>query len=316
MTTESEIHDALASTFDEYEIRERVRVGKRNTVYDVTVDGRRTACKTTDCQPEILAREGAVLNAVTERTAVPAPSVLSAGDGYLLLEWVHGNPYGSYDARDGCQARLRTVGRTLARLHDATADWFTGHGPLERGAGPLSVDQPTDWSDRFSEFVNRWAADLTAERNADVAAAVVETVGANRDCFVRCSPTLVHGEASPDHVLCDGTEVTALLDWELAQAAPGEFDLVWAERDLLGRPVTDEGHGPYRRALIDGYESERRLEPGFSYRRELYRAAFAMRELEIETDAITAEMDSDEYEASLRTYVRDRLAAAELEGPP
>lgn len=316
MTTKSELRTVLASDFDEYTIRDCVRVGERNTVYDVTIAGRRVACKTTKNQPGTLAREGAILIAVGERTPVEVPDVLGMGDGYLLMEWVEGDTLEMNHDQEAKQAKLHDVGRTLAQLHGSTTNWFAAHGALEQGDAPLTVDQPADWPDRLESFVNDWAIELGGTQYAEVGRAVVTAVERHRKRFAECSPVLVHGEASPDHVVFDGGAVTALIDWEISQAAPGPFDLVWTERDFLGRPVENEGHRGLRRALIDGYRSQRRLDPDFWFHREMYRAAFGMRELTIFTDPqMPPQSERDDYGALLRKYVYDRLDAADSIDP-
>ncbi|WP_436909777.1 phosphotransferase family protein [Halosimplex marinum] len=312
MTTESTLREALASESDHYTVRRRVRVGERNTVFEATVDGRRAACKLTDCQPATLAHEGAVQRAIAERTDRRVPAVLADGDGYLLLEWVDGETCADRDPGERRRDRLRSVGRWLARLHGATEGWFDGHGTLERSGRPLAVAEPAAWATRLGEFVERWAGELAGTASADTGTAVASAVDAHRESLANCRPVLVHGEASGDHVLFDGGEVATLLDWELAQAAPGGFDLVWAERDLLGRSVSAGRHGSLRRALYDGYASERHLGPGFPVRRELYRAAFAMRELTLVHDPeMPAQSGREDYGAALRGFVSGRLAAAD-----
>ncbi|WP_327052900.1 phosphotransferase family protein [Halomicrococcus gelatinilyticus] len=308
MTTESTVRDALASQFEDVAVRDCLRRDARNTVHEVSVDGRRAVCKTTDTQPAMLAREGAVLAAVGERTAVPVPAVLAAGDGHLVLAWARGDVDDRDDPRDRRRERLRAVGRTLARLHRDTAGWFDGHGALEEGGGPLVVARPTGWPDRFAGFVDDWAATLAGTRDADAGDAVREFVGEHRHEFADRSPVLVHGEPAPDHVRFDGGEVTALLDWELAQAAPGAFDLVWAERDFLRTPTAVAVDDDLRTALHEGYEAERPLPPEAAFRCEVYRAAFAMRDLRL------VGQDSEDCRESLRTYVFDRLDAATNRG--
>ena len=303
MTTESTVRDALASKFEEATVHDCLRSSDRNAVYEVSVAGRRAVCKTTDSQPAMLAREGAVLAAVAERTAVPVPDVLAAGDGSLVLEWAGSDAHDA-DGRDRRRERLRAVGRVLARLHRATKGWFDGHGALERGSGPLAVARPTDWADRLAGFVDDWATDLAETRDADVGSAVVEFVDEHRHAFADRPPVLVHGEPAPDHVRFDGREVAALLDWEIAQAAPGAFDLVWAERDFLRTPLGTEVDDELQAALHEGYETERPLSQGSAFRREVYRAAFAMRDLRLVGDG-------DERRKSLRSYAFDRLDAAE-----
>ena len=312
MTTESVLRETLASNADDYTVHRRVRVGERNTVFEATVDGRRTACKLTDCQPATLAHEGAVQRAVAERTGLWVPGVVDSGEGYLLLEWIDGETCAGRDPGQRRRDRFRSVGRWLARLHGATEGWFDGHGALDPGVRPLSVAESVAWPTRLGEFVERWADDLAGTPGAETGAAVVSAVDSHRATLADCPPVLIHGEASGDHVLFDGREVATLLDWELAQAAPGGFDLVWAERDFLGRPTSADGYGPLRRALYDGYAEERRLGPGFAVRRELYRAAFATRELTLVHDPeMPAQSDRDDYGAALRAFVSDRLDAAE-----
>jgi fructosamine-3-kinase len=201
MITETTLQSVLASAFDEYSIHERVRTGARNAVYDVTVNGTRAACKTTEHQPGVLAREGAVLRTLDKRTTVRVPTVLATGDGVLLLEWVEGDTDEPDDPPERRRALLSTVGRTMARLHNATRGWFGSHGELKLGDGPLTVDTPVDWPDRLRAFVDGWADDVSTTRYAEVGSAVVETVSTHRELFADCMPALVHGEVSPDHVL-------------------------------------------------------------------------------------------------------------------
>lgn len=314
MTTEFTFHDALASQFDEHAIHDCLRDGDRNTVYEASVDGRRAVCKTTDSQLAILAREGAVLDAVAGRTPVPVPKLLATGDGYLVLEWVSGDGYDCSDERDRCRARLRSVGRLLARLHRATASWFDGHGALERANGSLAVARPTDWPDQLTAFVDDWAASLAGTPDADVGTAVAEFVGEYRHAFADASAVLVHGEPGPEHVRFDGREVTALLDWEISQAAPGEFDLVWAEREFLRSPLGSAVDDEMRAALHEGYEAERSLSRESAFHCEVYRAAFAMRDLTLVEDAIENAGTGDDVRTSVREYVFDRLDAAESMG--
>lgn len=306
MTMDTPLHDLLGSTFDRYAVRDHVRTGDRHAVFEVTVEGRRAACKVTDEHPATLAREAAVLRAVNERTSLPVPTVLADDDGVLLLEWVDGE---RVDGADSNPRRLEAVGRTLARLHEATVDWFDGHGPVADSGRPLAVADPVPWRDRLATFVGDWAAALRGTRHEAVATALVEFVEEHRDTFDDCPPVLVHGEPCPEHLPFAGggdDAVASLLDWELAQAAPGEFDLVWAERDFLRRPFEGAADPDLLGALHDGYESVRPLSSGWPVRREVYRAGFAV--LSLPRDE--PETDGDRG-ASLAQYAFERLDAAE-----
>ncbi len=304
MTTNSRVHDVVAAEFDEYAVRARLRTSDRNTAYEVSADGRRAVCKTTVTQPGVLARESSVLETVGRRTPVPVPTMLAAGEGYLVMEWAEGEAYDDRANRPRRKAWLRAVGRELARLHRATPDWFDGHGVLEPTRGPLAVARPTDWPTRLVAFVEDWAADLRGTSDADVAEAVSEFVAEHRNAFADRPPVLIHGEPCPEHVRFEGDDFVALLDWEIAQAAPGAFDLVWAERDFLRIPA-EEVDTELLSALHEGYETERTLSPGTAFRCEVYRAAFAMRDIAVVPD---------DRKASLRSYVFDCLDAAESIG--
>jgi aminoglycoside phosphotransferase (APT) family kinase protein len=315
MTTESVLRDALAAHFEEYTIRGCLRSRERNTVYEVSVDGRRAVCKMTTAQPAMLACEGAVIEAVGTRTEVPVPSVLAAGEGYLVLAWALGDTYEHTAPQDQRRARLRAVGRLLARLHSTTAGWFDGHGMFKYGDDGLVVDQAIDWPSRLDAFLTDWVADLSDSQHADLGRAVQDVFERYAHAFRDCQPVLIHGEPSPDHVQFDGIDVAAVLDWEIAQAAPGEFDLVWAERDfgrMLLAPDDDTG---VRTALHDGYETERGCGRSrkAAFRCEFYRAAFAMRDLHLVEDTTKGiELDGK----SLRRYVSNRLGDAESIAEP
>ncbi|KPN29556.1 fructosamine-3-kinase [Halolamina pelagica] len=307
MTTEATLTTVLEEAFDDYAIDRRVRVGERNTVYAARADGQRVACKLTDCQPGVLAREARLQRAVGESAPVAVPDVLASTDGCLVLEWLDAEPFG--DHRQRGPERFRAVGAALARLHAATANRFDGHGTLAVDGDGLAVEEGTDWPTRFATFVQRWADDLDGTSDADVGAAVLDAVIRHSGAFADVPPVLIHGEASPDHVLLDDDTV-ALIDWELGQAAPGGFDLVWAERDLLGRPL-DDGHAEIREVLLDGYREVRALGDAFDCRRELYRAGFATRELGLWHDPDRAvENERENHRKRLRSFVFDRLDAA------
>jgi aminoglycoside phosphotransferase (APT) family kinase protein len=315
MTTETTLQTVLASEFDEYKIREQIRARDRNTVYEVTVDGSQAACKMTENQPGMLAREGAILTTLQEQTTVQVPDVLGMGHGFLLLEWIQGDTYDVDDPPEERRALLSTVGRTVAQVHNATQKWFQGHGALEPDDGPLTVDKPVDWPVRLKSFIEEWANEVEATQYRDVGRAVVETVSTYRDMFTDCMPVLVHGEVCPGHVFFDTKGAVTLIDWEISQAAPGGFDLVWAERDLLGRPVDGDELNAFRSALLEGYQEERSLNPGFWFRREVYRAAFSLRELSVvvNTDS-PAECGKAERGRLLQNYIYNRLEAAESIG--
>lgn len=315
MTGPRTIRDVLASHADRYAVRREIRTNDRNAVHEVRLDERRAACKRSSANPEQLAREGAVLDAVAGRTPVSVPAVVGRGEGYLLLDWADGEAYDATVPLERRRERLRAVGRTLAALHDATDGWFDGHGDLTAGDGPPTVADPCDWPTRFLAFVDEWTTPLEGTTDSDVAAAVREFVAANCDAFADEPSVLVHGEPAPEHVRFDGARVASVVDWELAQAAPGGFDLSWATRQFVGGPAAVEPNAALAAALRDGYDDVRPLSPGAGVRRGAYRAGFAMRALKhVETIADRVDTDPAALRASMRATAFAALddAATEL----
>ncbi|MFC7196564.1 phosphotransferase enzyme family protein [Halosimplex aquaticum] len=262
-----DVHDALAANFERYEIREQLHDVPPHAVYEVRADGRRAVCKVARGEAADPETEAAVVDHVDRRTDLPVPSVLAAGDGYFVASWLDGLPAEDEvpdpDEIDAVYARA--LGRGLARLHDATAETFARPGFPRPGGGDgrLAVDARDRWVGVVRGLLDRFANYLADTEWVDPVREARALVEDCPDLFAGAgAPVLCHGNALPDHVgfetdaSGDPTEVAALVDFEHALVAPGEYDFWRTAIPVFGRPGADAPR-PALSAFRTGYESVR-----------------------------------------------------------
>ena len=149
---------------------------------------------------------------------------------YFVMDRLPGRPPAPRSAADAA-AIARDLGRRLAQLHAADL-------PVPAGADvrATTADEVARWRDRYHArrvapvpLIGALLAWLEAQLpDADV------------------PPRLLWGDAGPHNVLVEGTDISALLDWELSHVGHPLEDLgaaVWA---CLGRYPQDE--------VVAGYE--------------------------------------------------------------
>ncbi|WP_436925882.1 phosphotransferase [Halosimplex amylolyticum] len=277
-----DVHSALATNFERYEIREQLHDVPPHAVYEVRVDGRRAVCKVARGDTADPETEAAVIHHVDRHTDLPVPSVLAAGEGYFVASWLDGLPADdevpSPDETDAAYARA--LGSSLARLHDATAGTFVrpGFPRADSGDGdPLAVDARDRWVGVVQGLLDEFEAYLVDTEWVDPVREVRTLVEDYPDLFAGAGdPVLCHGNALPDHVgfgtdaSGDPTDIAALVDFEHALVAPGEYDLWRTAIPVFGRPGADAPR-PALSAFRAGYESVRPLPDGFERRRDGYR---------------------------------------------
>lgn len=178
--------------------------------------------------------EFAVLKAV-ERTAVPAPVVrwLDAegkwfGRPSLIMRRAPGT----------CDYYVLNGSRPLEErtaLAEQLCDLLvTVHKVDWRAAGLGDVlDDPGEWASIVE--VDQWEAVLRRDQREaypeiDLAAQWLRSTAPRAQHTV-----LVHGDYKPGNVLLEGSEVTALLDWELAHLGDPMEDLGWVTQPLRRR---------------------------------------------------------------------------------
>ena len=118
-----DVHTALASWFDRYEIRRQLHDVPPHAVYEVTVDGRRAVCKVARGETADVGAEAAAMDHVDRHTDIPVPSVLAAREDAFVATWLDALADDDVDRDDPTDARA--LGRGLARLHAATADAYS-----------------------------------------------------------------------------------------------------------------------------------------------------------------------------------------------
>ncbi len=188
---------------------------------------------------------------------VAVPRVLDAGESELVLEWVDHDGSGL----DGAgRARLA---RDVATLHAQPRPSF-GYA-YDTVIGALAQPNPA---------ADRWIAFFRAERLAEPARMAgaegvldaglhrrLDTLGARLEEFLDepPHPSLLHGDLWSGNVLAKAGSPVALIDPAIYHGHP-EIELAFA---LL--------FGPFDRASLAAYASERPLAPGFEpTRRAIY----------------------------------------------
>jgi Ser/Thr protein kinase RdoA (MazF antagonist) len=287
-----DVHTALASWFDRYEISRQLHDVPPHAVYEVTVDGRRAVCKVARGETADVGAEAAAIDHVDRHTDVPVPSVLAAHEDAFVATWLDaiaddgGDPVDRDDPADA-----RTLGRGLARLHAATVDAFprpgfptlgSAWGPDDRpadgtGDAGLVVDDRADWHTVAREFLLDIRSYLATVGWADPADEVIALLDEYPDLFDGAgTPVLCHGNLHPEHAaLRRGAtesepepELAALVDFEHALVAPAEYDF-WR----AAIPVFHDTNLDRRATFADfreGYESVRSLPLGVERRREAW----------------------------------------------
>lgn len=145
------------------------------------------------------------------------------------------------------------------------------------GRDDVGIAAPkSNWAERFLRIADASLDPLAETRFSDLEPAVRSTLEDAREGLDgEFRPVLCHGDYRPRNLLVDPDtgETHAVLDWDGATAAPGEYDLATAEQSLSGwAPLEARRREQVRRALYDGYRETNTLpaDDGFAERRELY----------------------------------------------
>lgn len=278
MTTDQDVHDALASISNDYEVRRELHAVPPHAVYEVTVGGTRAVCKVARGPRADPATEARVIEFAGRETSVPVPEILAVGEDFFVAAWRDGLPgETALDAQ-----RARTMGAGLATLHEETVGAFEAAGFPRADRFPRAEDGrlPVDARDSWHGTV----CDLLADRRdylvefgyGDVAAEALAFVREHPDLFRGVGdPVLCHGNYLPEHVATEGDEVACVIDWEHALVAPGEYDY-WRTALPLRNNAEPAERDSVLGAFREGYESVRTLPAGFDRRAEAYRLVNAV----------------------------------------
>ncbi len=228
-----------------------------SAVYGVALDdGRQLVAKVDEERTGLLATEAFMLRYLAERTPLPVPAVVAAGDRVLLMEYVAG------DSRFD-EAAERHAAELLAALHDLTAPSFGFEGDTLIG-GLRQPNPPADsWLAFFAEqrLVYMAGEAARAGRLPATLRARVERLAGQLDRWLEepARPALVHGDVWTTNVLAQRGRITAFLDPALYFAHP-EVELAF-----IGL------FGTFSGAFYRRYHELRPIAPGFfEERRDLY----------------------------------------------
>lgn len=265
--TRERIETVLAQHTDDYRVLRELHCVPPHTTWEVRFEGRRAVCKLATSDDGDPATEACVIAFVGRRTDLPVPEVLGVGPDHFVAGWLDGVP-GDDPRADEVWARV--AGRTMARLHEATAGRFDrtdvprpadGAYPEQPGGvTTLALDGRGTWADTVAAVLDDRRAFLD-ERGTEAYAAVAGEACA----FVRShpeavpapdAPVLCHGNLLPAHLgVGPGAEPVALIDFEHALVGHPAYDY-W--RTAL--PAFHASERPYcERAFREGYRAVRPL---------------------------------------------------------
>jgi len=204
-----------------------------------------------------LRTESTLLAAIGQRTSVPVPPVLAAGQAggvaYMVTPRVAGTDlHEQFTALDPDTRRAlaRTFGEHLGTLHDEFQ--FEDYGALVVDDGELTAWRE-DWSTWLAEYgrsaVERLPAAFDPVREAVRALFAEPAVGASPPA------RLFPWDFRPGNALVADGELTAVLDWEEPLAAAPALAAAKAEYLVADWYVADPA--PLREAFVAGYERVR-----------------------------------------------------------
>lgn len=180
-------------------------------------------------EPYDLERQFRVLQAL-EPTPVRAPRPLWLESGadvlgreFYVMERVSGQVY-----ERGYPESLVADPAGLRRMCTGVVEQIAAiHNVDLAGAG---LDWLGDGRDYLSRELDHWAGEIDRMRRGEVPA-LHQLVGELRRRQPEQCPavTLVHGDAKPGNFAFDGSEVSAVFDWEMASVGDPLSDIAWAE---------------------------------------------------------------------------------------
>jgi aminoglycoside phosphotransferase (APT) family kinase protein len=171
------------------------------------------------------AGEVALLAGLADKLSVPVPRPeLSQSNPARAVRYRKLPGTGLDEHLDGPHrlALANSLGRFLGELHDFPV-------PLAREFGVRAYD-PSSWLEQFRIFyanARLHAFPLLNPRERMRATDLIESYVTD-DAKLSFTPSLMHGDLAPEHVLCDtGGLITGVIDWTDARIGDPAVDLAW-----------------------------------------------------------------------------------------
>lgn len=280
--------------------------GSVNTNYHLWSGGRRWFLRLNEGKDaEDVAFEAEVLRFLAREGFPGAPLVLTrdgaaqtevAGRPAMLFAFAQGE---ELERADVTPERCRRIGAEVGRLH-ALAPRF----------GPARPN-PYQW-----DRVEGWIRELGPDGDGDPLVATSMSMLEDELSLTRRLPPapagLVHGDLFLDNVLWVGDRVSALLDWEMSCVDAFAYDL----GVMVNAWCYGERHEPaLARALLEGYQAERPIDPATAEALYPYTRFVALRYTASRIHAFhRATLSADRLAWKDWTRYRDRLAALRAMG--
>ena len=229
--------------------------GDINQSFALTCGGDRLFLKVHASPPtDMFAAEADALQAIARTGTVRVPAVVTAGDRFLLLEYV---PMRGRDAAADAQ-----LGRALARLHQTTTRQYGWHRDNYIGTTPQPNQPSADWVAFYRESRLRPQVELLAGRTDG------ETLRALSAQLSAGLPRLFE-DYQPPAALLHGD----LWSGNAAATTEGQ-PVVYDPASYYGDPETDlamaELFGGFSPDFLAGYQEIAPVHPGYGRRRRLY----------------------------------------------
>lgn len=216
-------------------------------------DGERVFVKSYD-DASLIGGEAFMLRTLAAKGA-PAPAVIYAGEGLLVLEWV-GQNNADRDAAD------EGAGRALAKLHNESAGKYGFARDVAIGPLPQPNGWMGDWAAFFAERRIAYMAKLCRDAGAVDAAMAgrLDTFAGKLGQLLPAAPqpSLLHGDFWSGNVL-RGSGRATFIDPALYYGH-GEVDLAFAGM-----------FGGFSERFYGAYAESRPTEEGWEARRAIYR---------------------------------------------
>jgi len=231
--------------------------------------------------------EGPVLELLHSCTGIKLPQVICFDNSksdypfmYLITEFMEGDNIDRWENKSGRKfpflskenkrKLLYNAGEQLGRLHSQTEREEFGF--LESENQGLKFREKCGWPEIFEKIIIDEQVENFPERFSSLKSKIKDFVLNNREIISECGTSaIIHQDFRWPNILVEGSEISAVLDWERALYADPEYDLAKAEESLL-QFKTKKACEKYRKSFFQGYKTHRSLSDNWEKKRNFYRA--------------------------------------------